>query len=67
MYKMSLNEILTLIFAKTLQKELVKGPYLEYVNIEENSKAARESASISNELSDQARTLNQLIGQFRIS
>ncbi len=35
--------------------------------IEENSKAARESASISNELSDQARTLNQLIGQFRIS
>ncbi len=24
--------------AKTLQRELVKGPYLEYVNIEENSK-----------------------------
>lgn len=43
MYKMSLNEILTLIFAKTLQKELVKGPYLEYVNIEENSKALKGS------------------------
>ena len=34
--------------------------------IEENSAAARKSAAISNELSDQARTLNQLIGQFRI-
>src|SRR5699024_9623376 len=43
MYNMSLNEILTLIFAKTLQRELVKGPYLEYVNIEENSKALKGS------------------------
>lgn len=34
--------------------------------IEANSAAAQESASISNELSDQARTLNHLIGQFRI-
>lgn len=31
-----------------------------------NSTAAEESASISNELSHQAQTLNQLIGQFRI-
>ncbi len=31
-----------------------------------NSTAAEESAAISNELSNQARTLNQLIGQFRI-
>lgn len=31
-----------------------------------NSAAAEESAAISNELSNQARTLNQLIGQFRI-
>ena len=31
-----------------------------------NSTAAEESASISNELSNQAQTLNQLIGQFRI-
>lgn len=34
--------------------------------IQENSSAARESAEISNELSGQAKTLNQLIGQFRI-
>ena len=33
---------------------------------EENSAAAEESAAISNELSNQAKTLNQLIGQFRI-
>ena len=33
---------------------------------EANSDAAEESAAISNELSDQAKTLNQLIGQFRI-
>ena len=34
--------------------------------IEENSDAAEESAAISNELSDQAKTLNHLISQFRI-
>lgn len=34
--------------------------------IQANSSAAEESATISNELSEQARTLNQLIGQFRI-
>ncbi len=35
--------------------------------IEENSYAAEESAEISNQLSEQARTLNQLIRQFRIN
>ncbi|MCI9026316.1 MAG: methyl-accepting chemotaxis protein [Dorea sp.] len=34
--------------------------------IEENSDAAEESAAISNELSEQAQTLNRLISQFRI-
>ena len=34
--------------------------------IETNSDAAEESAAISHELSSQSRTLNQLIGQFRI-
>lgn len=34
--------------------------------IQTNSAAAEKSAAVSNELSDQARTLNQLIGQFRI-
>ena len=33
---------------------------------ESNSAAAQESAAISNQLSHQARTLNQLIGRFRI-
>ena len=45
-YNMSLNEILTLVFAKTLQRELVKGPYLEYVNIEENSKTLKGSVIV---------------------
>lgn len=34
--------------------------------IETNSSAAEESAAISNQLSNQAQTLNQLLGQFRI-
>ena len=34
--------------------------------VQENSDAAKESAAISNALSDQSLTLNQLIGQFRI-
>ncbi len=34
--------------------------------IQANSSAAEESAAISNELSNQAKTLNQLISQFRI-
>lgn len=34
--------------------------------IQANSDAAEESAAISNELSEQSQTLNQLISQFRI-
>lgn len=34
--------------------------------VQTNSEAAEESASVSKELSDQARMLNHLIGQFRI-
>lgn len=34
--------------------------------IQENSDAAERSAAVSNQLSDQSRTLNRLIGQFRI-
>lgn len=34
--------------------------------IQSNSDAAEESALISNELSKQSKTLNQLISQFRI-
>lgn len=35
--------------------------------VQTNSAAARESAAVSKELSDQAGTLNSLIGQFRIN
>lgn len=35
-YKMTLNEILTYCFVKELQKELIKGPYLEYIYYEDN-------------------------------
>lgn len=34
--------------------------------VQANSSAVEESAAVSNELSNQARTLNRLIGQFRI-
>ena len=34
--------------------------------VQSNSDAAEESAAISNELSNQARTLNQLLDQFHI-
>lgn len=34
--------------------------------VQTNTAVAKESASVSSELSDQARTLNSLIGQFRI-
>ena len=34
--------------------------------VQTNSDAAEESAAISNELSNHARTLNQLLSQFRI-
>lgn len=34
--------------------------------VQANSDAAERSAQVSNELSTQARTLNQLISQFRI-
>lgn len=47
---MNLNEILSLIFTKTLQRELVKGPYLEYINIEENSKALKGSMVVKDHI-----------------
>ncbi|WP_160676556.1 McrC family protein [Clostridium sp. C8-1-8] len=42
-YKIDLNEIITLLFARKLQKELTRGPYQEYVYIEENSSALKGS------------------------
>ena len=37
LYKMNLNEILAYLFANKLRKELIKGPYMEYVYAEENT------------------------------
>ena len=34
--------------------------------VQTNSAVAEESAAVSRELSDQAKTLNSLIGQFRV-
>ena len=50
LYKMNLNEILALIFAKTLQMQLSKGPYLQYVNIEENTKSLKGSIIIKDHI-----------------
>ena len=49
-YNMDLSEILALIFAKTLQKQLIRGPYLEYVNVSENSKALKGSVLIKDHI-----------------
>ncbi|MBV4438634.1 McrC family protein [Clostridium tyrobutyricum] len=35
-YKQNLGEILAFLFAKKLQNELIKGPYLQYITMEEN-------------------------------
>lgn len=40
-YNMNLNEILAYFFAKTLQSELTKGSYLEYVYCEDNITALK--------------------------
>ena len=57
-------------FASTQQSEMITSVEnrIKEVSkvIETNSDAAVESAAISNELSGQARTLNQLIGRFHI-
>lgn len=37
LYKMNLNEILSYLFANKLKNELIKGPYQEYVYVEENT------------------------------
>lgn len=41
MYKMNLNEIFAYLFAKMLQDELAKGPYLEYVYFEDSITALK--------------------------
>lgn len=63
-YNMSLNEILALIFAKTLQRELVKGPYLEYINIEENTKALKGSIVVKEHIKNISRSKSDVYCRF---
>lgn len=63
-YNMSLNEILALIFAKTLQRELSKGPYLEYINIEENSKVLKGSLLIKHHIKNISRNSSDVFCRF---
>lgn len=50
LYKMDLNEILSYLFAIKLQKELIKGPYLEYSYVEENANALKGSLVVSGQI-----------------
>lgn len=49
-YKISLNEILALLFAKKLQRELSKGPYQEYIYVEDNSAALKGSLVVKQQI-----------------
>ena len=50
LYKMNLNEILSYLFAYKLQRELVKGPYKEYVYVEENSSVLKGSLLVKQQI-----------------
>ena len=63
-YNMNLNEILSLIFAKTLQREIVKGPYLEYINIGENSKALKGSMIAKDHIRNIANGISDIFCRF---
>lgn len=63
-YNMNLNEILALIFAKILQRELVKGPYLEYINIEENAKALKGSIVVKDHIRNIANGISDVFCRF---
>lgn len=64
MYKMNLEEILALIFSKTLQSQLIRGPYLEYVNVEENSKALKGSVLVKEHIKNISRCRSDVFCKF---
>lgn len=64
MYKMNLEEILALIFSKTLQSQLMRGPYLEYVNVEENSKALKGSILVKEHIKNISRYRSDVFCKF---
>ncbi|MGH4118801.1 McrC family protein [Clostridium sp.] len=53
-YKMNLNEILSFLFAQKLQRELTKGPYQEYVYVEENSDVLKGSLLVQQHIKNLA-------------
>lgn len=63
-YKMNLEEILALIFSKTLQSQLIRGPYLEYVNVEENSKALKGSVLVKEHIKNISRRRSDVFCKF---
>lgn len=50
LHKQSLNEILAYLFSKKLQRELTKGPYGEYVYIEENSNSLKGNLLVGEQI-----------------
>lgn len=63
-YKMNLEEILALIFSKTLHIQLMRGPYLEYINIEENSKSLKGSILIKDHIKNISSCRNDVFCKF---
>lgn len=58
-YHQNLNEILAYLFAKTLQSELVKGAYLEYITREENTNALKGKLLITKHITNIAENKNK--------
>lgn len=63
-YDMNLNEILSLIFAKTLQKQLSRGAYLEYINIEENTKSLKGRILVKDHIKNISRGSSNVFCKF---
>lgn len=63
-YDMNLNEILSLIFARTLQKQLSKGAYLEYINIEENTKSLKGRILVKDHIKNISRGSSNVFCKF---
>ena len=63
-YDMNLNEILSLIFAKTLQKQLSRGAYLEYINIEENTKSLKGRILVKDHIKNISRGSSDVFCKF---
>lgn len=63
-YDMNLNEILSLIFARTLQNQLSKGAYLEYINIEENTKSLKGRILVKDHIKNISRGSSNVFCKF---